>query len=276
MAPPPPGGPGRPAGVSLARALSKLGHCSRAAARPIIEAGRVQVDGRVVRDPDARVDMARATIRLDGKSAARDAHVYLMLNKPRGLVTTASDERGRDTVYRCLEGADLPRVVAVGRLDMASEGLLLFTTDTRWAARVENPASHLSKTYHVRIDAVPDDALVESLLAGVDTGEMGRMAAVRASVLRSGTRTGWLEVVLDEGKNRQIRRMLEALGHEVRRLVRVAIGPLRLGTLEKGAHRVLTATEKKVLDAALEASTPPERIDPRPPRRRRSPPPRRP
>jgi 23S rRNA pseudouridine2605 synthase len=248
-----------PTGVSLARALSKLGHCSRAAARPLVEAGRVTVDGRVVRDPDARVDVARAAIRVDGRAVAAEAPVYVMLNKPRGLVTTAADERGRGTVYACLEGAELPRVVAVGRLDMASEGLLLFTNDTRWAARVEDPASHLPKTYHVQIAAVPGDALAAALVAGVETGDAGRMAALDARVLRAGTRSGWLEVVLDEGRNRQIRRMLEALGHEVRRLVRVSIGPLPLGALAKGAHRRLTPAEKAAVDRALAAAAPPER-----------------
>ena len=163
-----------------------------------------------------------------------------MLNKPRGVVTTASDEKGRQTVYAFLGTefvkGDQPWVAPVGRLDKASEGLLLLTNDSEWAARVLAPATHLDKTYHVQIDRVADAALLESLAAEsrLKTGEdFLRVKSVR--ILRSGERNSWLEIVLDEGKNRHIRRMLEQLGVEVLRLVRVAIGPLLLGQLPKAA-----------------------------------------
>jgi len=228
--------------VSLARALSKLGVLSRSQAERAIADGRVRVDGVVRREPSFRVDMRRARITVDDAAAEPARRVYLALNKPRGLVTTRDDPQGRPTVYACLEGADLPFVAPVGRLDKASEGLLLLTNDTQWAQRVLDPATHVDRTYHVQVDRVPDEALVAALHAGVDdAGE--RLAVKRAATLRAGARHGWLEVVLDEGRNRHIRRLLAALDVEVLRLVRVAIGPLPLGDLAKGAWRELTAAE---------------------------------
>lgn len=230
----------------LARVLSKQGVCSRAeAARWILE-GRVSVDGRVVRDPEFPVVAGRAVVRVDGREPIVAPRHYLMLNKPRGLVTTVRDEQGRDTVYRCLEGAGLPWLAPVGRLDKASEGLLLFTNDPEWAARVTDPAQGPDKTYHVQVDRIPDQALLDAFVAGVDVdGE--HLSAQRALLLRSGERNAWLEIVLDEGRNRQIRRLLEAFDIGVLRLVRVAIGPLALGTLEKGAWRPLEASERNAL-----------------------------
>ena len=239
-----------PALVSLPRALSKLGLCSRSQAEAAVRAGRVTVDGAVVRDPTMRVDMDRTRLALDGRAATAARRTYVALNKPRGLVTTRDDPQGRDTVFDCLAGADLPPLGAVGRLDKASEGLLLLTNDTRWGQRVLDPATHLPKTYHVQVDRVPDEALVARLQAGVES-EGERLGVHTAAVLRAGERHGWLEIVLDEGRNRHIRRLLAALDTEVLRLVRVAIGPLTLGTLPKGAWRHLTAAEKQALDRAM-------------------------
>lgn len=239
-----------PAHVSLPRALSKLGLCSRSQAEAAVRAGRVRVNGRVVRDPAARVDMDRDRLALDDAPAVAAPRTYVALNKPRGVVTTRDDPQGRETVFDCLAGADLPPLGAVGRLDKASEGLLLLTNDTRWGQRLIDPATHLPKTYHVQVDRVPDDALLARMHAGVeDDGE--RLAVVRAALLRSGGRTGWLEVVLDEGRNRHIRRLLGALDAEVLRLVRVGVGPLALGDLPKGAWRHLTPEEKARLDRAM-------------------------
>jgi 23S rRNA pseudouridine2605 synthase len=238
----------QPPRVSLARALSKLGVCSRSEGEALVEAGRVRVDGVVRREPSFRVDPARAAIEVDGRRVGARRAVYLALNKPRGLVTTRHDPQGRSTVYDCLDDASLPFVAPVGRLDRASEGLLLFTNDTRWAARLLDPAAHVDKLYHVQIDRVPDDALLARLTEGVDdAGE--RLAAKEARVLRAGTRTAWLEITLDEGRNRHIRRLLDAFGVEVLRLVRVAIGPLSLGTLPKGGWRHLTNQEVQTLGA---------------------------
>ena len=187
---------------------------------------------------------------VDGQALATAARIYLMLNKPRGAVTTASDEKGRQTVYAFLDSA-LPWVAPVGRLDKASEGLLLLTNDSEWAAQVQAPASHLRKTYHVQIDLVADAALLESISKGVRTeeGELLQVSSVR--ILRGGKRNTWLEIVLDQGRNRHIRRMLASLGVEVLRLVRVAIGPLLLGQLPKGSVRALTGEEKQAIDKAL-------------------------
>lgn len=226
----------------VARVLSKLGLCSRTQAAAWVAAGRVAVNGRVVRDPEFPVRQGTDALSVDGRALDAAEPVYLALNKPRGLVTTTSDERGRDTVYRCLEGAGLPWLAPVGRLDQASEGLLLMSNDPAWAAAITDPATGPEKTYHVQVDAVPDAALLAALEAGVDdAGE--RLSARRARLLRSGGKTAWLEIVLDEGRNRQIRRLLAAHGLETRRLVRVAIGPVALGELAKGAWRRLSDEE---------------------------------
>lgn len=234
------------AGVSLNRALSKLGLCSRKQAELLIAEGRVRVGSKVVRDPSLRVDLSRDRITVDGEHVVAGAKIYLMVNKPRGLVTTRDDPQGRGTVYDCLIGLDLPFVSPVGRLDKASEGLLLMTNDTRWANGLLDPASHVDKTYHVQIGAVPDEAMLARFREGVAVdGEL--LTASSIDVLRSGGRTAWLEIVLDEGRNRQIRRLLGAFDIEVLRLVRVAIGGLLLGELAKGQARHLTAEELALL-----------------------------
>ncbi|MBA3889610.1 MAG: rRNA pseudouridine synthase, partial [Gemmatimonadaceae bacterium] len=218
----------------------------------LVLAGRVRVNGRIVRDPAFRVDLLRDRLAVDDAEVAQEARVYLALNKPRGLVTTRHDPKARDTVYRCLDGAGLPFVSPVGRLDKASEGLILLTNDTQWASRITSPGSHVDKVYHVQVNVVPTAELATRVAEGVavangDTGTSEHLAAQRAQVLRSGDRHGWLEIVLDEGKNRHIRRLLAALDVEVLRLVRVAIGPLALGTLGKGEWRHLTPAEVRQL-----------------------------
>ena len=236
--------------VGLARALSKLGYCSRSEAFDLIHAGRVRLNGAIRRDPEAHVHPESDRIEVDGQPVVAAVKVYLMLNKPRGAVTTASDEQGRQTVYAFLNAAQ-PWVAPVGRLDKASEGLLLLTNDSEWAAQVMSPSSHLDKTYHVQIDRVADTTLLESMGKGVrmEDDDFLRVRSVR--ILRSGKRNSWLEIVLDEGRNRHIRRMLISLGVAVLRLVRVAIGPLALGLLPKGSARPLTGEEKRALDRAL-------------------------
>jgi 23S rRNA pseudouridine2605 synthase len=238
----------------LARALSKLGFCSRAQAGLLIRAGRVHLNGVVRRDPETPIRLGEDRIDIDGKPIAAANKIYLALNKPRGIVTTASDEKGRDTVYSLL-GVELPWVAPVGRLDKASEGLLLLTNDSEWAARVTAPETHLDKTYHVQIGKISDAALLETLKNGVRTKEGETLRAKGASLLRQGERNSWLEIILDEGKNRHIRRMLETPGIEVLRLIRVAIGPLVLGALAKGAVRHLKAEEKLALDRAMKKTT---------------------
>ena len=237
--------------VGLARALSKLGYCSRSQAGELIRAGRVRLNGALRRDPETPVHLGKDRIDIDGKAVKAEAKTYLVLNKPRGIVTTADDEKGRDTVYSLLPPGT-PWLGPVGRLDMASEGLLLLTNDSEWAARIAAPETHLDKIYHVQIGAVADEALLAELQKGfaVEDGEILRVK--RAEILRSGEKNSWLEITLDEGKHRQIRRLFEHRGIEVLRLIRVAIGPLALADLPKGTARPLTPTEKLSLDHAIQ------------------------
>src|SRR5437660_375627 len=238
--------------VGLARAISKLGYCSRSRAAELIAAGRVKWNGTIRRDPQTPVRLREDRIEIDGQLLARSSKIYLALNKPRGIVTTAADEKGRDTVYSLLP-ANLPWLAPVGRLDKASEGLLLLTNDSEWAARITAPETHLDKTYHVQINTIADETLLQQLRNGVrvSDGEFLRLKNVR--LLRQGERHSWLEIALDEGKNRHIRQMLDELKLGVLRLVRIAIGPLALGDLPKGTTRPLGLGEKQALDRAMRA-----------------------
>jgi 23S rRNA pseudouridine2605 synthase len=230
----------------LARVLSKRGICSRSEAERWIAAGRVSVGGRVVGDPESPTALDAEGIEVDGRPVGPKERVYLMLNKPRGLVTTAADERGRDTVYRCFDGSGLGWVAPVGRLDKASEGLLLFSNDPQWAARITDPSTGPEKTYHVQVDAVPDAALLEKMVSGIEDASE-HLSAKAVLVLRHGERNAWLEITLDEGRNREIRRLMAAFELKVQRLVRVAIGTLALGELPKGKWRMLTTEEVAAL-----------------------------
>ena len=244
----------------LARALSKLGFCSRREALELIHAGQVAVNSRVCRDAAQWVHLEKDRIEARGQQVQASAKAYLMLNKPRGLVTSTSDEQGRETVFACLRGEwrrdatstafgaglDLPRVFPVGRLDKASEGLLLFTNDTAWAEKITSPANGVEKTYHAQINRVADTTLTRQMETGVESnGEL--LSAKRVSVLREGGKNSWLEIVLEEGRNRHIRRLLEALDVETLRLIRVRIGGLELGSLAKGDFRRLTRAEMQML-----------------------------
>jgi 23S rRNA pseudouridine2605 synthase len=239
--------------IGLARALSKLGYCSRSRAAELIRSGRVTLDGVVRRDPETPVRLRRDRIEVEGVAVEAQRKIYLVMNKPRGIVTTAADERGRDTVYSLLP-AEMKWVAPVGRLDKASEGLFLLTNDSEWGARIAAPETHLPKKYDVQVRGVTDAEICEGLTKGVRAADGEMLRAASARILRSGQRNTWLQVELEEGKNRQIRRMLHALGIETVRLVRVAIGPLELGALAKGSWRELTAAEKRVLDSAMVAT----------------------
>ena len=239
--------------IGLARALSKLGYCSRSQAGELIRAGRIRLNGSVRRDPETPTRLERDRIAVDGHAIDSQAKIYLIMNKPRGVVTTASHEKGRGTVYGVMQrtGKSLPWVAPVGRLDKASEGLLLLTNDSEWGARIAAPETHLKKTYHVQIGKVVDERFTQAMANGIKSAAGDFLRAAQARLLRAGEKNCWLEIVLDEGKNRQIRRMLEALGVEVLRLMRVAIGPLQLGKLAKGDFRALSAEEKHALDRAM-------------------------
>jgi 23S rRNA pseudouridine2605 synthase len=244
--------------VGLARALSKLGFCSRSQAAKLIRAGRVCLNGAERRDPETPVLLGRDRIEVDRNAVSAASRYYIIVNKPRGVVTTAADEKGRQTVYSLLNEG-LPWVGPIGRLDKASEGLLLLTNDSEWAAGISDPGSHLDKTYHVQVAALVGESLTHELVRGVSVrGEVLR--AKRAGILRTGEKNSWLEIALDEGKNRQIRRMFEHFGIEVLRLVRVTIGPLTSGQLAKGKSRALTFGEKAALDHALRLSSGEKRI----------------
>ena len=231
----------------VARMISKSGLGSRTQAATWVKDGLVRVNGRLVKDPEFPVNPGSDRIAVAGREDA-PARLVVMLNKPRGLVTTTRDEQGRETVYKCFAGAGLPWLAPVGRLDKASEGLLLFSNDPMWAARVADPSSGPDKTYHVQIDRLPDAALLRNLECGMKVdGE--HLAAKSARCLRSGKKNAWLEIALDEGRNRQIRRLLSGFDIAVLRLVRVRVGELRLGDLPKGGWRALTEQEIESLAA---------------------------
>jgi 23S rRNA pseudouridine2605 synthase len=222
--------------------MSKLGLGSRTQAASWVLEGRVRVNGAIVRNAEHPVRQGVDRIELDGADAAAAVRLIIMLNKPRGLVTTASDDKARDTVYTCLDGGGLPWLAPVGRLDKASEGLLLFSNDPVWAARITSPDTGPDKTYHVHVNRLPDGGLLASLERGIFVdGEHLAAKAVRS--LRVGDKNAWLEIVLSEGRNRQIRRLLAAHDVSVLRLVRVAIGTLALGNLPKGSWRAVTDQE---------------------------------
>jgi 23S rRNA pseudouridine2605 synthase len=263
--------------VGLARALSKMGYCSRSQAAALIRSGRVSLNGRTARDVESPVRMPGDHIAIDGSLLDKAPPLYFVMNKPRGVVTTAADEKGRETIYDLLEDLLEPGsswVGPVGRLDKASEGLLLLTNDSEWAAAITAPSSHLDKKYHVQIDCVADGDLLARIVRG-GTGNGGLIAdsatakkrgtdesdvqlrAKAARLLRHGDKNSWLEITLDEGKNRQIRRLLEGLNIRVLRLVRVSIGPLDLGDLKKGSARRLTPAEKTAIDRVLSVLMPP-------------------
>jgi 23S rRNA pseudouridine2605 synthase len=233
--------------------LSKLGVCSRSQAEKAVREGRVSVNGRFVLDPERATDPEHERICLDGQTVTAAKRVYIALNKPRGIVVSAADERGRDTVYALLADSSLPWLGPVGRLDKASEGLLLLSNDSVWAARLTDPQHHVDKTYHVQIDAIPDTAALDRITAGVeDNGE--RLVAKRVTLLRIGEKNAWIEIVLDEGRNRHIRRLLAAQGIGVLRLIRVAIGDLALADLAKGQWRHLATEEVTRLSDASSSS----------------------
>ena len=242
-----------PPRVGIARVLSKLGLGSRSVAAEWVRAGRVSLNGKVVLDPETPVVIERDLLRLDGRPVQAREKRYLMLNKPRGLVTTRADEQGRATVYRCLGERDGDWLAPVGRLDKASEGLLLFTNDSVWASRLLDPATHLPKLYHVQIDQPVDTALLARLRDGITAANGMALRAEDVQVLRRADKTCWLAITLCEGKNRHIRRLCEAFGLAVLRLVRIAIGPLALGTLAKGESRELSAAELAALAGFINA-----------------------
>jgi pseudouridine synthase len=228
--------------------LSKAGVGSRVDARGWITAGRVKVNGQVVRDPDQWIDLKRDRVRLDGKPLQARERVYLLLYKPTGYLTTYRDPKGRPTVYDLI--ADLATFVSpVGRLDLDTSGLLLMTNDNQLAERVTNPESHVPKTYLVKASQRLTDEQLQRLRDGVELAD-GPTRLARVRRVRDSEKYTHLEITLTEGRNRQVRRMIEALDATVLKLVRVKIGPIPIGGLEIGKWRSLTPAEVRVLRGA--------------------------
>lgn len=227
--------------TQLHRAVSKLGWGSRSQAAQWIRAGEVAVDGVIVRDPLAWVDLDRQSITRQGVAAEPRPLLTLALHKPRGIVTTRQDERGRRTIYDLLP-PDLPWIFPAGRLDADSEGLLILTSDAQLAVRLTEPDNHVPKTYQVTVAGCPSDETLQHLRDGVELDD-GRTRPADVSRVREGVKRTMLEIVLTEGRNRQIRRMCAAVGHKVCRLVRVAIGRLKLGEMKPGEWREVRASE---------------------------------
>ncbi len=227
--------------VRLDRALSKLGLASRSGARALIVAGRVSVSGRTVRDPAALVVPETARVAIDGQERHRSRGLTIVLHKPRGVITTRRDPEGRPTVFDLL-GEDAKGLVAAGRLDLATTGLLILTTDTQLANRLTDPANALVRRYIATVRS----EFSEEAARGIERG-IGGMRAHSVVIRKRSTRETHLTIELTEGKNREVRRLCEAAGHEVTRLKRVAFGPVELGDLAPGKWRELTETEKEAL-----------------------------
>lgn len=230
---------------TLDRALSRAGVMSRKQAEQAIRDGRVRVNGLRERDPAFWVDLSRDDVRVDEQPLARWQPLYLALHKPVGLVTTRDDEHGRGTVYELLK--DVPAWIApVGRLDKETSGLLLFTNDTDLAEHVTNPTSSLWKSYEVHARGELDDATLARLASGV-TLDDGPTREARVRLLEREAGSTRLALSIHEGRNRQVRRMLEAVGSHVLALHRTAIGPVSIGDLAAGAHRKLRPHEVRGL-----------------------------
>jgi pseudouridine synthase len=232
---------------TLDRLLSRSGAMSRKQAELAIRAGRVRVNGVREHDPATWVDLAQDRVQLDDRPLAEWTPIHLAVHKPVGLVTTRSDEHGRATVYELV--ADVRAWIApVGRLDRDTSGLLLFTNDTDWAEAITNPTSHVTKTYVCTAAGRIDDVQLERLRRGVEL-EDGLTRPARVELVARDDRRTELKLAISEGRNRQVRRMLEALGSRVLALHRTAIGAVELGELRPGQHRPLTAREVRSLSA---------------------------
>jgi pseudouridine synthase len=232
---------------TLERVLSKAGAGSRVDARSWIRGGRVKVNGRIVRDPDTWIDMQRDRVRLDDKPLQARDRVYLLLYKPTGYLTTYRDPHGRPTVYDLI--ADLGTFVSpVGRLDLDTSGLLLMTNDNQLAEHVTNPESHVAKTYLVKASRRLTDEQLQQLRDGVELTD-GRTRTARVHRVRDSEKYTHLEITLTEGRNRQVRRMIEAVGATVLKLVRVKIGTISIGALQIGKWRLLNEREVRALRA---------------------------
>jgi len=229
--------------MTLDRVLSRFGLASRTVAREAIQAGRVKVNGRVVRNPDQWTEPDSDAIHLDGKRLRQARKIYILFYKPKGVITSHGDPGGRKTVYDCL-GPKVPWVSPVGRLDKDTSGLLLLTNDTDFANHVTSPESQVRKTYLVKANTLVGDEVLAKLSQGMELkrGDWAAPQSVRRIEDRG--KYSWLEIVLTEGKNREVRRLLEAVGLKALKLVRTRIGPCTLEGLQVGHWRPLHASER--------------------------------
>ncbi len=230
---------------TIERVISKAGLGSRAEARQWIAAGRVRLNGKPVQTPDHWVDLGRDRVTLDGQAVRGREKVYLLLYKPKGYLTTYKDPEGRPTIYALLEGVE-PWVVPVGRLDLDTSGLLLVTNDTAFAERVTNPDYKVPKTYLVKTAKLLAEEDIERLRRGLELKD-GPTQPALVSRQRDAANHTFLEITICEGRNRQVRRMIEAVGSRVLKLVRTAIGPIRIGALPIGKYRPLAPAEVATL-----------------------------
>ena len=227
--------------TELQRLISKRGIASRKEATQMILDGKVLVNGQICLEPTKGFD-PRVVIEISGQKIIQTKKSYLVLNKPKGLVVTRSDEKGRPTVYDCLKNWKGPLLQAVGRLDLASEGLLLFTNDHQWSNLLMDPKTHVKKIYHVQVSPIPTLECLEKLSSGIIIEDKKTLPA-KFELIRSGEKNSWISVELHEGRNRQIRKMFESEKIDVLRLIRVQIGKLELGELPKGEWRELSENE---------------------------------
>jgi len=234
--------------MTLDRVLSRFGLSSRSSARGAILSGRVQINGRTVRDPDCWTNPREDSIRLDGKRLRHARKIYLLFYKPKGVITSHGDPGGRRTVYDCL-GRNVPWVSPVGRLDKDTSGLMLMTNDTEFANHVTDPESQVPKTYLVKANTLVGDEVLSRMAEGLrlKRGDWARPQSVRR--LEDRGKYTWLEIVLTEGKNREVRRLMEAVGLMVLKLVRARIGPCTLEGLQVGQWRPLRPSELSFLYA---------------------------
>jgi 23S rRNA pseudouridine2605 synthase len=243
----------------LQRVMASAGVGSRRECEVIIEEGRVEVDGQVVVELGVKVDLDEQEVFVDGERLVPERLQYFMLNKPPGIVSTSRDPSGRTRVIDLIKTDR--RVYNVGRLDQSSEGLILVTNDGELANRLTHPRYGVEKVYHVQVAGIPSPANLRQLEKGVYLAE-GKAQATRVRFLRKVKNSSWIEIVLAEGRNREIRRMLATIGHKVRTLKRVAIGPLRMRDLPVGAHRQLTASELRALKRVATGAPAPRRKKP--------------